>query len=140
MGNLEACSILLEYKVERNPTDNAGRTPLHKAVSGGHLEVCIILLENEADEDFKDDVGLTPLHLAAYYGHLDICKLLIEEGAEKYPRCNYGKTPLDMATQTHQTKVVSFFRNLRKRRHIQIDSIFDSNKTEKTSLKMKNSR
>ncbi|MYI06752.1 MAG: hypothetical protein F4059_05405, partial [Gemmatimonadetes bacterium] len=91
-----------------NAQDDAGRTPLHRAVAnpgrirGWLLPVVIsALLDAGADPNAQDSEGSTPLHLAA--GRADaspLVSLLIEAGADPNGHNNAGETPLHIAFRT----------------------------------------
>jgi ankyrin repeat protein len=44
-GYSEIYNFIAERVEEKNPLDNEGRTPLHKAIDKGHLHICRILLD-----------------------------------------------------------------------------------------------
>jgi hypothetical protein len=54
--------LLHDAKVDINPTNSKGDTPLHTAVLAGKLAAIHILARNGADLDAKDGRGLIPLY------------------------------------------------------------------------------
>ena len=94
--------------VEKNPSDNSGKIPLHYAAKNGHLDICKLIYENINNKSQSDNFGQTPLHYAAENGHLDICKLIYENIDNKNPRDNSNKTPIDLAASKKRWPVVRF--------------------------------
>jgi ankyrin repeat protein len=61
-------------------TDDARRTPLHRAAEGGHGDVVEALLKAGADVNATDLQGRTPTGLAVQAGHDDVADLLRRHG------------------------------------------------------------
>jgi len=60
---------------DRNPGDEYGITPLHKATENGHFEIVQIIMNHcqANNNNPKDqDEGNTPLHIATEHGHMQI--------------------------------------------------------------------
>ena len=64
-------------KIEKNPKDYLGSTPLHKTAENGHLEICQLIIENVNDKNPTDFFKSTPLHKAAANGYVEICQLIM---------------------------------------------------------------
>ena len=57
LGHLEVCRIILERCEDKNPADEDGETPLHRAAEWGRLEVCRLILERCEDPNPADETG-----------------------------------------------------------------------------------
>ena len=64
---------------DKNPADNRGVTPLHKAAESGHLEICRLITEHVPDKNLVIISGPTPLDLAKLNNHADVCKLFLDK-------------------------------------------------------------
>ena len=69
--------MFIDTSKHKNPKDENGITPLHKAAWMGYAENFELILDVVEDKNPKSDKGFTPLHVAAHFGHLDICKMII---------------------------------------------------------------
>ena len=104
-GDVDAVKQFIVAGEDVNTKDNRGstslhdrgRTPLHRAASGGHKEVVELLIAEGADVNAKTDAGFTPLCDAAQFGHKEIAELLIATGADVNAKNKHGETPLDYA-------------------------------------------
>lgn len=66
-GHLEACNILLEHQVDKNPRTKLGLTPLHHAAKNGHLDACKTLIEGGVEIDPRSKNRKTPQVLALHH-------------------------------------------------------------------------
>ncbi|KAI3855409.1 hypothetical protein MKX03_025367, partial [Papaver bracteatum] len=65
-GSLEVCKYLIEtLKLDVDPKDEHGHTPLYHAAIKGRLKTFRYLLEKGANVDAATDTNYTPLHCAA---------------------------------------------------------------------------
>ena len=64
-------------KLNKNPKDFVGRTPLHLAAKKGHIEVVKCLASVVDQVNAKDFDGMTPMRNASVEGHTDIVNYLI---------------------------------------------------------------
>ncbi|KAK4945477.1 hypothetical protein LTR10_015373 [Elasticomyces elasticus] len=91
--------LLATNKVNVNPRDHFGRTPLTLAASHGYDAVVkVILTSGRANIEAQADGKRTPLWLAACFGHMPVVKLLLAAGrvnADAQDRCL--QTPLSSA-------------------------------------------
>ena len=81
-----ALTFLLRIGTDPNLRDNAGKTPLHYAVSCGNKEAIQLLLAAGADIRASDKNGCTVLHSAASGSSLDVIADLIDRGADVHAR------------------------------------------------------
>lgn len=95
--------------------DAAGRTLLHRAVTGGflgppgepagtlsHPEAVYELLQKGADVNARDKAGMTALHIAAAAMFIDIVELLLQAGADADLADEEGCTPVHAALRTER--------------------------------------
>lgn len=84
-GDVSACTRYLgTARCVRFSRDEAGRSALHLAASGGHSAVIRVLLNVAAPKevDSPDGAGCTALQRAAADGHEEVLKLLLARGAD----------------------------------------------------------
>ncbi len=77
--------------------DEAGRTPLFAAVTGGQVEVAKILINAGVNIDSRTSEGYSPLFMAVEKGDMEMVNLLLEAGADVNAEIVSGWTPLDCA-------------------------------------------
>lgn len=58
--------LLIEFQVDPNQSNIAGKTPLHTAMTTFHLDTVNLLLQHGANPNITDNNGNTPLHDFAY--------------------------------------------------------------------------
>ncbi len=88
--------LLLKNGAHVEAKDDAGRTPLHRAITGGHEDVAELLVANGADVNAKDSDGSAPLHLTM---RRRIVRLLLNKGARVNTRDKNRRTALHMAVK-----------------------------------------
>ena len=93
----------------KNPKNNDGETPLHKAAFDGNIKIVELILENIIDKNPANKYGQTPLHYAALIGRFDIFKLIFDNVQEKMPRDYIGDTPLHKAAKGTGNKMCGRF-------------------------------
>ena len=80
-ATLEEVTACLDTGVDLNARDDAGATPLHRAVENTqNLDVIKVLLNAGADLKARDNDKRTPLHGAVAFNILVAVKALIEAG------------------------------------------------------------
>ena len=62
----------------KNPVNDDGETPLHKAATGGHVKICKLILENVVDKCPIAGKGLTPLHCSARAGYSETSEMILQ--------------------------------------------------------------
>lgn len=72
---------LIERGASPSARDEAGRTPLHLAVTKAHQATAEVLLKCEAPINAPDHEGRTPLDLAVAAGHTGLVEFLVARGA-----------------------------------------------------------
>jgi hypothetical protein len=77
--------------------DDAGFTPLLRAVAAGQLELTQYLIEKGADRTAANARGSDIITQAAYFGHLELTRYLLAEGFEVDRRNQGGFTPFIFA-------------------------------------------
>ena len=94
---------------DKNPKDEFGSTPLHKATwhaqNSSYSEILQFIVANIKDKNPQDYCGITPLHQSAMFGNFDACQLLIENVDDKNPQEHSGLTPLHLAAENGHYKV-----------------------------------
>ena len=97
-GDLEALPPQgTRSRVQIDPVDTAGVTPLMLASEGGHRGIVERLLELGASHGARDDQGRTPVHYAARAGEHEAVSALLAWGADPLASDMFGDTPLHRA-------------------------------------------
>lgn len=96
--------------IDLNARDNAGFTPLARAVAARMPDVVSILLAHDSvDVNAATSGGATPLHLAARAGGLQLVRLLAQhQDTDRSVRDNEGKTAFDIAYEKHSTRLLNW--------------------------------
>jgi ankyrin repeat protein len=76
ISGLEIMRLLLEQGAVVDKRNDAGETPLLRAVAGGKLEEASLLLDRGADPNAPDERGRTPLSMAKQSGNKKMTTLL----------------------------------------------------------------
>ena len=87
--------------------DDAGQTPLHRAVFAGNLDMMLLLLEGGAQEDACDCNGHTALHVGAHCGHMCLVRELLRWGADAAKRDVVCRTPQSFARMSGHESVLT---------------------------------
>ena len=93
-------------KLNINPVDNFGWTPLHWAAYHGYRQTLAYLKERGADIHREDNAGWVPLHRAVQGGHLEVIVDLLNAGAAIDAKDKSGATPLHLAATKDCLKVL----------------------------------
>lgn len=101
-GHDAIAQLLLDYKVDPDPKDQDGRTPLSYAAENGHFAVVRVLLtmpnvDPNSRHAFRG--RRTPLSYAAENGHLAVVTRLLERGAVPDARDQWKRTPLSYVVE-----------------------------------------
>ncbi|EWZ29481.1 hypothetical protein FOZG_16854 [Fusarium oxysporum Fo47] len=83
-GHVDIVNLLIG-KVDLDPKDIYGRTPLIHCITNGHIATASVLLENGANIEFHDGTNWTPLLYAINGGRVGIVDLLLHKGAQVRP-------------------------------------------------------
>ena len=85
-------------RVDLNPRDRKGNTPLHLAAAGMHFSTASLLLKAGADPRAIDECGWTPLHFATASGSAETAAAILAFNHDVvHARDNEGRTPLATA-------------------------------------------
>ena len=99
-------SAEMRSSARRDPTDEYGRTPLHRAATDGDETAVAQLLTDGACPDARDRNGETPLHKAAMRPISTVASVLVRHGADCNVRDSLGRTPLHVAARARSRLVV----------------------------------
>jgi len=125
-GHISLARIKLELdKVDINYSDEAGYTPLIKAVMKGHVDFISFILEEGADPNAKTNEGFTALMAASESGDTSILKLLLDHKADPDIRNFQGATSLHIAASLGNTEILK----------ILLESGADASIRDNTSMK-----
>lgn len=112
-GRTEIVQLLLEkYKVEVNPVDKNGWTPLHHAAASAQLPICEILLKAGASARALSNEGASPLHYLVRHNPTDpalfarVLQLMLLNRADVNQQNKHGETPLHQAAHRGRETVV----------------------------------
>lgn len=113
--NIEMLDCLFKARLNINPQDLIGETPLHYAIKLPLPFIAEELLKHGAEIDFQDIKGRSPLHLAAIKGNVPAVKLLLANGANPNLQDKLGNTPLHyVATKSDFTQMIEAFYEYKK--------------------------
>ncbi|PIA31491.1 hypothetical protein AQUCO_04900058v1, partial [Aquilegia coerulea] len=105
-GMVNICKFWIDdLKLEVDPKDAKGYTPLHRACEGGHLSTAVYLLKKGADPEMRSNRGFNSLHIAAEKGSEELVRLLLSKGADVDALSRSG-TPLNLAAGQGKHEVV----------------------------------
>ena len=80
----ETFKYILEKVDDKNPADENGDTPLHRAAEDGQTDICRLILQNVEDKHPKNSCGETPLELAQEWDKDDVVALFKGERFKRY--------------------------------------------------------
>lgn len=139
-GRYIITQLLLDHGADPNAFDQAGRTPIERALLAGRIQVAQLLLKEgarldptellyqiarhgPADRDVigflvqqgaqinqPDAAGDTALHIAIQAKHRVVSKFLIAQGADVNAVNQAGKTPLQLAIADGQQQLIDLLR------------------------------
>lgn len=98
-GDTPMVEFLIGRGANPNWGDDAGMTPLDRAILSDHAETIKLLLARGAKVNHVDKLGMTPLLYAASvnYGDAAVTKLLLAAGADPKAQDPQGRTALELA-------------------------------------------
>ena len=98
-ATLEEVTACLDTGVDLNARDDAGATPLHRAVENTeNPNVFKVLLNAGANPNARDNNKWTPLHYAVALGkNTGVIEILLNAGADIEAQSKYKQTPLFLA-------------------------------------------
>lgn len=131
--HVDTVRVLLAAKVELNPVDDEGQTPLHwgghaynrqpvhiyRDISKPHDTVFVdpgkalvieLLLNAGAKIEATDAAGNTPLHEAARLRSVRAAEVLIARGAKRDAVNHAGETPRSIAAETKDAEMIDLLR------------------------------
>ena len=107
LASIKGQTALAKQLIDKGADVNQpGWAPLHYASTYGHLELMNLLLEHHAYIDAASPNESTPLMMAAMYGTASAVKLLLEAGADPMLRNAQGLTAFDFAQKANRSDAV----------------------------------
>jgi len=86
--------------------DDAGNTPLLRAVAMGQGQLAMVLLSMGANPNAANDQGETPLHHAVAQSDLDLIRALRVNGADSKAATQAGALPRDIAVRMGSQRIL----------------------------------
>lgn len=96
-GSNALLNSLIYFGAPLDILDDAGQTPLIKAVYYNHTDAAKLLIDAGAQINIQDNNGETALHKATFGGYLTMTQMLVDGGASVNVQDNDGETPLHQA-------------------------------------------
>jgi len=107
-GDLNTVKRLIESdNADLNYIDEAGYTPLFRAVMSKQTKCVSLLLENGADPDIQTREGFTPLMAAAESGNTELLLILLDHKANPDLRSMQGATSLHIAASMGHVEIIN---------------------------------
>lgn len=111
--------ILTDAGADVNMANNAGESPLHKAVAVGSIKIVDFLLSKNANIEASDANGMTPMHYACRRfstikaveyteAQYQICFRLIDAGANIAVKNKMGEQPFDLCPKEAAEKLFAY--------------------------------
>jgi len=109
LGYLDVVRALLDLGAPIEQPEQAGLTPLGRAVLSNRVDIARLLISRGAEVNHVDNLGMTPLLYAASidFGDSDMIELLLKSGARADARTRDGLTALDLARRYQHTHLLS---------------------------------
>ena len=105
-GDAETVRLLLQAGVYSGQRDQAGRTPLHRAIQDGHVDVAWALIDGGADVDAETPDKVTPLSAAVEADEAALADRLLDRGARPSGLMSDGSRLLPWAIRNGRTLFV----------------------------------
>lgn len=110
-GHKDAVEMILEAGADMDrPDEDGGRTPLHRALTGGEVGISMFLLERGAAAGRPEKKGLTPLMCATALGDPAVVSAILEKGAPVDAGDEDGETALMIAAQNGATEIATLLK------------------------------
>jgi len=105
--NLMREIINSNHRVNPNPQDGLGNTPLIYSAMGGHVDTATILLkELKGDPNVQNYAGDTALHKACHEDNRVLITLLVTSGANPNIANKKGIKPIDLAKTREVSQIL----------------------------------
>ncbi|KAL0942303.1 uncharacterized protein CTRU02_200189 [Colletotrichum truncatum] len=103
-------SLIQTNRINIDPIDCDGRTPLTLAAKKGHVTIVKRLMDtNQVDVDSRDRLGRTPLSYAAGSDCIEIVRLLVQTNrVDLNSRDDHGRSPLSYAAEESHVAVAKY--------------------------------
>ncbi|GAB3028480.1 ankyrin repeat domain-containing protein [Natronobiforma cellulositropha] len=98
-GRTDIALELVDRRIGIDTRDNAGATPLHRALELDELGVAKALVQAGADVTVEDEHGNQPLWRAVFRGQTELVATLVEHGADPHHENVAGRSPYSLATE-----------------------------------------
>ena len=82
-GHLDIAKLIIDSKVDKNPFESWGYTPLYYSAVGDNAAVWELFTNNLEDKNPENSWGWTPCHQAARCGSLKILRSILDNVADK---------------------------------------------------------
>lgn len=110
--------------INKNQTNQSGKTILHLAADYNYPQLVQLLLEGGANPNIADYRGYTSLMTSLLDGNRQIAKLLLVYGANPFIRESSGNNSFDLAKKYDEPELYDFMLNILSLPKIEYESIY----------------
>ena len=99
------CELIMSVLDDKNPPNNAGKTPFDNAAKMKHWSLCQLIMVKQSNDPIDENRFPTPLHIAAMRDDFRSCITLTEAGYKDFQSNDIGETPLHIAAKNRNVEI-----------------------------------